>query len=178
MSKICTDIIEQYNQEKESTIQYDISELLQTDLNDVLKSRLMNLDSPDINKFVGLFPIQGKNEISAIRNSLNGIKDILSEDLFDETKNEVKEICVDYKWMNSKNGKLILQIEEWIKKARLCKVTDFPSELIFIGRSFIEPVSLIVGGYVKDLQVKTMIESYFNDMNPPITIEYKISLCD
>ncbi len=178
MSKICTDIIEQYNQEKESTIQYDISELLQTDLNDVLKSRLMNLDSPDINKFVGLFPIQGKNEISAIRNSLNGIKDILSEDLFDETKNEVKEICDDYKWMNSKNGKLILQIEEWIKKARLCIVTDFPSELIFIGRSFIEPVSLIVGGYVKDLQVKTMIESYFNDMNPPITIEYKISLCD
>lgn len=73
-------IIERYNQEKECTIQYNMFELLQTDLNDVLKSRLMNLGSPDVDKFVGLFPIQGKNEISAIRNSLNDIKDILLSD--------------------------------------------------------------------------------------------------
>lgn len=31
------DITEKYNQEKESTIQYDVSKLLQTDLSDYLK---------------------------------------------------------------------------------------------------------------------------------------------
>lgn len=170
------DITGKYDQEKESTIQYDVSELLQTDLSDYLKECLMNLGNPEVDKFVALFPIQSNVKISAIRNLLNDMKEILPKNLFEETKNEVTEICDDYKWMNGKEGKLILQIEEWIKRARLCVVTDFPSEHIYIGRSFITPVSLIVGGYVKELDTKTLIESYFNNMNPPIAIEYRISL--
>ena len=144
------DITEKYNQEKESTIQYDVSKLLQTDLSDYLKGSLMNLGNPEVDKFVTLFPIQGTVRISVIRDSLNGIKEILPEDLFEETKSEV----------------------------RLCVATDFHSEHIYIGRSFIEPVSLIVGGYVKELRTKAMIESCLNDMNPPIAIEYRISSCD
>lgn len=171
-------ITEKYNQEKESTIQYDVSKLLQTDLSDYLKESLMNLGNPEVDKFVALFPIQGKVRISVIRDSLNGIKEILPENLFEETKSEVTEICDDYKWRNSKEGKLVLQIEDWIKEARLCVATDFPSEHIYIGRSFIEPVSLIVGGYVKELRTKAMIEECLNNMNPPIAIEYRILLCD
>ncbi len=172
------DITEKYNQEKETTIQYDVSKLLQTDLSDYLKGNLMNLGNPEVDKFVALFPIQGTVRISVIRDSLNGIKEILPEDLFEETKSEVTEICDDYKWWNSKEGKLVLEIEDWIKEARLCVATDFPSEHIYIGRSFIEPVSLIVGGYVKELRTTAMIESCFNNMNPPIAIEDKISSCD
>lgn len=59
-------ITEKYNQEKESTIQYDVSKLLQTDLSDYLKESLMNLDNPEVDKFVALFPIQGKVRISVI----------------------------------------------------------------------------------------------------------------
>lgn len=172
------DISEKYNQEKESTIQYDVSELLQTGLSDNLKNRLMYLGNPEVAKFVALFPIQGKVRISVIRDSLNGIKGILPSSLYDETNDEVKEICNDYKWLNSKDGKLILKIEEWIQEARRYVTTDFPSEHIYIGRSLIEPVSLIVGGYVKELRIKTMIESCLNNMNPPIAIEFRISLCD
>ena len=50
-------IPEKYDQEKEFTIQYDVSELLQTDLSDNLKSRLMNLGNPTVRRFVALFPI-------------------------------------------------------------------------------------------------------------------------
>lgn len=45
-------IPEKYNQEKESTIQYDVSKLLQTDLSDYLKDSLMNLGNPEVDKFV------------------------------------------------------------------------------------------------------------------------------
>ena len=51
------DITEKYNQEKESTIQYDVSKLLQTDLSDYLKGSLMNLGNPEVDRFVALFPI-------------------------------------------------------------------------------------------------------------------------
>lgn len=172
------DNIDKFYQDKESTIQYDVSELLQTDLSDDLKGSLMNLGNPEVDKFVAIFPIHGNDRIPVIRDSLNGIKEILPENLFEETKSEVTAICNDYKWLNSKNGKLILEIEEWIKEARHYVATDFPSEHIYIGRSFIEPVSLIVGGYVKEMNSKAMIESYLNNMNPPIAIEYRISLCD
>ena len=57
------DINEKYNQEKESTIQYDVSKLLQTDLSDYLKDSLMNLGNPEVDKFVALFSIQGKVRI-------------------------------------------------------------------------------------------------------------------
>ena len=51
-------------------------------------------------KFVALFPIQYKIKISVIMNSLNGMKDILPKNLFEETKYEVTGICDDYKRMN------------------------------------------------------------------------------
>lgn len=169
-------IVEKYNREKECTIQYYISELLQNDLSNTLKSRLMKCDIPDVAKFIALFPIQNKTKISAIKGSLNCLKEVLPENLFEETKEEAKNICDDYKWINSKDGKLILQIEKWIKEARHCLSVDFPFEYIYIGRSFVEPVSLIVGGYVKESSFKNFIESYFSKMNPPITIEYKIHI--
>lgn len=169
------DIKEKFNQEKESTIQYDISELLQTDLSDNLKSQLEKLGNNDVAKFLSLFPIPAKTRISEIKVSLDGIKEILPQYIFEETKDEVREICDDYKWRTSRDGKMILEIEDWIKKARHCLSTDYPSELIYIGRNFIEPISLIIGGYVKDLNTQTMIELYFNNMNPPIAIEYRIS---
>lgn len=37
---------DKFYQEKKSTIQYDISVLLHTDLSDYLKERLMNIDNP------------------------------------------------------------------------------------------------------------------------------------
>ena len=45
-----------YNQEKESTIQYDVSELLQTDLSDNIKTRLRKLNSCNILEEVLLIP--------------------------------------------------------------------------------------------------------------------------
>ena len=54
------------------------------------------------------------------------------------------------------------------------KFNDYPDEYIYIGRSFINPVSIIIGGYIKNDQ--TLIEQYFNKMNPPVTIEYRIKV--
>ena len=49
------DITLKYNQEKESTIQYDVFELLQTDLSDCMKKHLRKLNSSNIEKLLSLF---------------------------------------------------------------------------------------------------------------------------
>ena len=112
------DITQKYNQEKESTIQYDVFELLQTDLSDCMKKHLRKLNSSNIEKLLSLFPIRNKSQISEVKNLLNTIKEILPKELFSDLKDEVKEICEDYTWIHSKKGEKILQIEQWIKKTR------------------------------------------------------------
>ena len=48
--------------------------------------------------------------------------------------------------------------------------------MIYIGRSFINPVSLIIGGYVENQNTEELFKKYFNNLCPPIKIDYKISL--
>ena len=79
-------------------------------------------------------------------------------------------------WIHSKEGEKILQIEQWIKKARCSLTSDFPNAMIYIGRSFINPVSLIIGGYVENQSIEEFFKKYFNNLCPPIKIDYKISL--
>lgn len=170
------DIIEKYNQGKESTIQYDISELLHIQLSDHVMMQLEKINNNDVNKFLSFFPIKSKSKLPEIKKTLTSLKKIIPEDLYEDTKEEVKEIISDYRWAISGNGRKVLQIEEWIKRARLSLSNSFSSEFIYIGRSFINPISLIIGGYVKDMATKETIEIFFNKMLPPIAIEYKINI--
>lgn len=125
------DIIDKYNQEKETTIQYDLFELLHTDFSYSLKHRLKNFGNDTVTNFVALFPIKEKTRISEIKVLLRNLKDILPKDLFEAAKEEeVRDIYDDYKWIKSNEGKNILQIEEWIKAARHSMSVDFLSELI------------------------------------------------
>ena len=170
------DITLKYNQEKESTIQYDVSELLRTDLSDDIKKHLRKLNSSNIEKLLSFFPIRNKSQISEVKNLLNTIKEILPKELFSDLKDEVKEICEDYTWIHSKKGEKILQIEQWIKKARCNLASDYPNAMIYIGRSFINPISLIIGGFVENQNTEELFKKYFNNLRPPINIDYKISL--
>lgn len=54
-------------------------------------------------------------------------------------------------------------------------LTNFPM-LIYIGRRFVNPISLKIGGYVQDENEINKIETYFNNMNPPISILYSIKV--
>ena len=54
--------------------------------------------------------------------------------------------------------------------------SDYPNAMIYIGRSFINPVSLIIGGYVENQSIEEFFKKYFNNLCPPIKIDYKISL--
>ena len=51
------DITTRYNQEKETTIQYDITELLHDDLSDYVKHKLERSNEDEVKKFLSLFPL-------------------------------------------------------------------------------------------------------------------------
>ena len=51
---------------------------------------------------------------------------------------------------------------------------EYPDVLIYIGRSFVNPKELIIGGVVNDDDEQKLFENYFNNQNPPVPIHFKI----
>lgn len=94
--------------------------------------------------------------------------------LYDELKSEVKEIAEDFEWVRSKDGQIILEIENWIEKARLRLREEYPDTLIYIGRGWVNSMELIIGGVVDDDDTQKFFESYFNNQTPPVPIHFKI----
>ena len=152
--------------------------MLHDDLSDYVKHKLERSNEDEVKKFLSLFPLISQVQIKEIRRLQNAIKKCFPVEIYEDIKDEVRDIIADYKWKNSKDGKTVLQIEKWIKRARLQLSVDFQEEKIYIGRSFVNPISLVVGGYVKDVGRINIIEKYLADMNPPIAIRFSIKVLE
>lgn len=60
------------------------------------------------------------------------------------------------------------------KGSKVTMVPKYPDVLIYIGRSFVNPKELIIGGVVNDDDEQKLFENYFNNQNPPVPIHFKI----
>ena len=79
--------------------------------------------------------------------------------LYDELKSAVKEIAEDFEWVRSKDGLIIMEIEDWIENARLRLGKEYPDALIYIGRSFVNPKELIIGGSSMIMMSKSYLKT-------------------
>ena len=98
----------------------------------------------------------------------------LLENLFFRGGLSSYEIAEDFEWVRSKDGLIIMEIEDWIENARLRLGKEYPDALIYIGRSFVNSKELIIGGVVNDNDEQKLFENYFNNQNPPVPIHFKI----
>ena len=118
-------------------------------------------------QFLNFLPV---SIIDIVKNN----KSNLGPMLYDELKSAVKEIAEDFELVCSKDGQIIMKIEDWIENARLRLGKEYPDVLIYIGRSFVNPKELIIGGVVNDDDEQKLFENYFNSQNPPVPIHFKI----
>ena len=118
-------------------------------------------------QFLNFLPV---SIIDIVKNNKSNLGPIL----YDELKSAVKEIAEDFEWVCSKDGQIIMKIEDWIENARLRLGKEYPDVLIYIGRSFVNPKELVIGGVVNDDDEQKLFENYFNNQNPPVPIHFKI----
>lgn len=118
-------------------------------------------------QFLNFLPV---SIIDIVKNN----KSNLGPMLYDELKSAVKEIAEDFEWVCSKDGQIIMKIEDWIENARLRLRKEYPDTLIYIGRGWVNPMELIIGGVVDDDDTQKFFENYFNSQNPPVPIHFKI----
>jgi hypothetical protein len=161
---------------KSTTIQFSIEELLRNKLDDFLLDEIFAIDNSFKQEAILSKEIRTKEDIKELKSFIAKNKSRLKPDLYDDCMEGLKEIKDDIKWSASIDGKIVLEIERWIAPVREKITSQFNDYNIFVGRSFVEPKVLIVGGLIKnDLELIT-IKRFIEVENPPVTPIYKFEI--
>lgn len=78
-------------------------------------------------------------------------------DIYEDCIDELKEISEDVNWINGKHGRKIIELEDKITQIREYLKNTFPGLLLYVGRSFVNPLLTVVGGFVEsEAQISTI----------------------
>ena len=96
------------------------------------------------------------------------LKEAMNPDTYFDLTIAIKKAEKEIKWRNSKQGKLVFAIEEWVEKVRSI-VPEEMRDTIVIGRNLCDnaPCNILIGGY-SDMMSIAELESFFMSLNPPI----------
>lgn len=169
-----TQQLNRFKIERENVIQFPIKELLKDSISEWLLSDIQQINVKLWKELKLISKVNNKDDIKRLKHFVKNNKSNLDPMLYEELKSAVKEIAEDFEWVRSKDGQIIMDIEDWIEKVRLRLGKEYPDALIYIGRSFVNPKELIIGGVVNDDDEQKLFENYFNSQNPPVPIHSKI----
>lgn len=169
-----TQQLNRFKIERENVIQFPIKELLKDSISEWLLSHIQQINVKLWKELKLISKVNNKDDIKRLKHFVKNNKSNLDPMLYEELKSAVKEIAEDFEWVRSKDGQIIMDIEDWIEKVRLRLGKEYPDALIYIGRSFVNPKELIIGGVVNDDDEQKLFENYFNSQNPPVPIHFKI----
>lgn len=148
--------------------------MLKDSISEYILSDIKNVNVKLWKELSCISKVSNKDDVKRLKHFVKNNKSNLGSMLYDELKSAVKEIAEDFEWVRSKDGLIIMEIEDWIENARLRLGKEYPDALIYIGRNFVNPKGLIVGGVVNDDDEQKFFENYFNSQNPPVPIHFKI----
>ena len=96
------------------------------------------------------------------------LKEAMNPDTYFDLTIAIKKAEKEIKWRNSKQGKQVCAIAEWVEKARNV-VPDEVRDTIIIGRNLCDndPCNIIIGGYSDTMSIAEL-ESFFISLNPPV----------
>ena len=155
---------------KSNTIQYIIEmnkmRLSEVVLEDIAKTEI-NVDNVEILNV----DVNSKESLKELKQFLENNKRIFNNGLYDSCLEEYREIKDDLRFRKTKDGILIIETENWVQLHRESLSQLKPSE-IFMGRSFIDPKKLIIGGLLNGQEKRKVID-FFEGKNPPVEPDYQ-----
>ena len=134
-----TQQLNRFKIERENVIQFPIKELLKDSISEWLLSDIQQINVKLWKELKLISKVNNKDDIKRLKHFVKNNKSNLGSMLYEELKSEVKEIAEDFEWVRSKDGQIIMDIEDWIEKVRLRLGKEYPDALIYIGRSFVNP---------------------------------------
>ena len=157
---------------KENLILWDVERMFRTSLSDpvledlsVLGIELMDRD------------LTTRKDCEEVVQILDANKGKMDAALYSDCMAELREIIEDRKWLSSKTGRRVMEIERWLVEARQMAKECFPLNDIIMGRDMMEePDNLTIGIVARTREECKLIQKTIEGWQPPVSPKYKVYL--
>lgn len=157
---------------KQQTIQYEI-ELVQERLTDDLVEELIGVLPELKGQIILNAPVTTKAELRALTDFVKEFRQRLPSALREDLRDQLAEIREDLNWALSKEGKAVVQLESWVRSTR-AELKDL--ETVFVGRSWKDPLVVIVNGVVPSEDERLDVIARIGSLKPPFAPQYEIEV--
>ncbi len=169
--------MEKFEIMKSQTIQFSLFDLLHYKFSNYIVEEIYQIDISFQNEQIIKKVITSKDDIMEMQMFLEQNRNRFeTNNLYSACIEEFREIKSDFKWLNSKDGKLIIQIEHWVEFIREKLLEHLNDCKIFVGRSLLNPKELIIGGIMRnELEIEN-IKNFIELESPPVSPIYKFEI--
>ena len=154
---------------KDSLILWDVEQMFHTMLSDEVLEDLSALGIVLMNK-----ELTTKKDCEEVAQILVANKGKMDAALYSDCMAELREIKDDRKWLSSKIGRRVMEIEHWLVEARKKAKECFPQNDIVMGRDIMEePDNLTIGIVARTREECNSIQESIESWQPPVAPKYK-----
>ena len=157
---------------KENLILWDVGRMFHTRLSDGVLEDLSVLGIELMDR-----ELTTRKECEEVAQILDANKGKMDAALYSDCMAELREIRDDRKWLASRTGRRVLEIEHWLAEARQMAKECFPLNDIIMGRDMMEePDNLTIGIVARTREECKLIQKTIEGWQPPVSPKYKVYL--
>jgi len=110
-----------------------------------------------------------RKDCEEVAQILDANKGKMDATLYSDCMAELREIRDDRKWLSSKTGRRVMEIERWLVEARQMAKECFPLNDIIMGRDMMEePDNLTIGIVARTREECKLIQKTIEGWQPPV----------
>ena len=157
---------------KENLILWDVGRMFHTRLSDGVLEDLSVLGIELMDR-----ELTTRKDCEEVAKILDANKGKMDAALYSDCMAELREIKDDRKWLSSKTGRRVMEIEHWLVEARQMAKECFPLNDIIMGRDMMEePDNLTIGIVARTREECKLIQKTIEGWQPPVSPKYKVYL--
>ena len=157
---------------KENLILWDVGRMFHTRLSDGVLEDLSALGIVLMDR-----ELTTRKDCEEVEQILDANKGKMDAALYSDCMAELREIRDDRKWLASRTGRRVLEIEHWLAEARQMAKECFPLNDIIMGRDMMEePDNLTIGIVARTREECKLIQKTIEGWQPPVSPKYKVYL--
>ena len=156
----------------DSLILWDVGRMFHTRLSDGVLEDLSVLGIELMDR-----ELTTRKDCEEVEQILDANKGKMDAALYSDCMAELREIIEDRKWLASRTGRRVMEIEHWLAEARQKAKECFPLNDIIMGRDMMEePDNLTIGIVARTREECKLIQKTIEGWQPPVSPKYKVYL--
>ena len=153
---------------KVNLILWDVEQMFHTRLSDAVQEDLSALGIESMDR-----ELTTRKDCEEVAQMVETNRGKMDAALYADCVAELREIKDDMKWLDSKTGRRVMEIERWLATARQKAKESFPHNDIVMGRNIMEePVNLTIGIVAETREECNAIQEAVADWQPPLAPKY------